>query len=58
MRHRAIPLGLLTIALLCGACKKANRRAPFLASYVVLVFAFVSLPIVVLILYSFHRAGE
>jgi spermidine/putrescine transport system permease protein len=33
------------------------RRAPFLAFYSVLVFAFIYLPIVVLILYSFNRDG-
>jgi spermidine/putrescine transport system permease protein len=33
------------------------RRAPLLSAYAVLVFAFVYLPIVVLILYSFNREG-
>jgi len=33
------------------------RRAPFLAFYSVLVFAFIYLPIVALILYSFNRDG-
>src|SRR6266704_2208001 len=33
------------------------RRAPFLALYATLVFAFIYLPIVVLILYSFNRDG-
>ena len=33
------------------------RRAPFLTFYSVFVFAFIYLPIVVLILYSFHRDG-
>jgi len=35
----------------------ASRRAPLLASYSVLVFAFIYLPIVVLIVYSFNRDG-
>ena len=34
-----------------------TRRSPLLASYAVLVFAFIYLPIVVLILYSFNRDG-
>src|SRR4029077_15726274 len=33
------------------------RRAPLLTAYAPLVFAFVYLPIVVLILYSFNREG-
>ncbi|MGB7470669.1 MAG: hypothetical protein WBW58_14985, partial [Candidatus Acidiferrum sp.] len=33
------------------------RRSPLLAFYAALVFAFVYLPIVVLILYSFNRDG-
>ena len=37
--------------------KPANRRAPLLAIYATLVFAFIYLPIVVLILYSFNRDG-
>ena len=39
--------------------KSANpqRRSPLLAAYAVLVFAFIYLPIVVLILYSFNRDG-
>jgi spermidine/putrescine transport system permease protein len=35
----------------------ATRRAPLLAFYSLLVFAFIYLPIVVLILYSFNRDG-
>src|SRR5690348_15220217 len=34
-----------------------TRRAPLLATYAALVFAFIYLPIVVLILYSFNRDG-
>ena len=34
-----------------------TRRAPLLAIYATLVFAFIYLPIVILILYSFHRDG-
>jgi spermidine/putrescine transport system permease protein len=34
-----------------------NRRSPLLAIYALLVFAFLYLPIVVLILYSFNRDG-
>ena len=39
--------------------KSANpqRRSPLLAAYAVLVFAFIYLPIVVLIVYSFNRDG-
>ena len=33
------------------------QRAPFLASYAVVVFGFIYLPIVVLVLYSFNREG-
>ena len=35
----------------------AKRRAPFLAAYAWLVFAFIYLPIIVLIVYSFNRDG-
>jgi spermidine/putrescine transport system permease protein len=35
----------------------ATRRSPFLTAYSVLVFAFIYLPIVVLVLYSFNRDG-
>jgi len=35
----------------------ATRRSPFLAAYAALVFAFIYLPIVVLIVYSFNRDG-
>ena len=35
----------------------STRRSPFLAFYSTLVFAFIYLPIVVLILYSFNRDG-
>jgi spermidine/putrescine transport system permease protein len=35
----------------------ASRRSPFLGTYALLVFAFLYLPIVVLILYSFNRSG-
>ncbi|MGB2670109.1 MAG: hypothetical protein WAO11_05240, partial [Candidatus Acidiferrum sp.] len=34
-----------------------TSRSPFLALYATLVFAFIYLPIVVLILYSFNRDG-
>jgi len=34
-----------------------QQRAPFLASYTVVVFGFIYLPIVVLVLYSFNREG-
>jgi spermidine/putrescine transport system permease protein len=34
-----------------------NRRSPFLGIYALLVFAFLYLPVVVLILYSFNRDG-
>src|SRR5207302_5109348 len=37
--------------------KPATGRAPLLAIYATLVFAFIYLPIVVLILYSFNRDG-
>ena len=33
------------------------RRAPLLTTYAALVFAFIYLPIVVLIAYSFNREG-
>ena len=33
------------------------QRAPFLASYAIVVFGFIYLPIVVLVLYSFNREG-
>jgi spermidine/putrescine transport system permease protein len=35
----------------------SHQRSPFLTAYAVLVFAFIYLPIVVLILYSFNRDG-
>jgi ABC-type spermidine/putrescine transport system permease subunit II len=35
----------------------ATRRAPLLTAYATLVFAFIYLPIVVLIAYSFNRDG-
>ena len=35
----------------------ATRRAPWLAVYAAAVFAFIYLPIVVLIAYSFNRDG-
>jgi spermidine/putrescine transport system permease protein len=35
----------------------ATRRAPFLGAYTIAVFAFLYLPIVVLILYSFNKDG-
>jgi spermidine/putrescine transport system permease protein len=35
----------------------ATRRSPLLAAYAALVFAFIYLPIVVLVLYSFNRDG-
>src|ERR1700680_2215052 len=35
----------------------ATRRAPLLAAYAWLVFAFIYLPIIVLIVYSFNRDG-
>jgi spermidine/putrescine transport system permease protein len=35
----------------------ANRRSSFLGTYALLVFAFLYLPILVLILYSFNRSG-
>jgi spermidine/putrescine transport system permease protein len=35
----------------------SNQRSPLLTAYAVLVFAFIYLPIVVLILYSFNRDG-
>jgi spermidine/putrescine transport system permease protein len=35
----------------------ATRRAPFLGAYTITVFAFLYLPIVVLILYSFNKDG-
>ena len=35
----------------------SRRRAPLLTIYSALVFAFIYLPIVVLILYSFNRDG-
>src|ERR1700730_8802036 len=34
-----------------------TRRSPLLAMYAALVFAFIYLPVVVLILYSFNRDG-
>src|SRR5260370_1398124 len=35
----------------------AMRRSPLLAIYAVLVFAFIYLPIIVLVVYSFNRDG-
>ena len=35
----------------------ATRRSPLLAAYALLVFAFIYLPIVVLVVYSFNREG-
>ena len=35
----------------------ATRRAPVLGAYTIAVFAFLYLPIVVLILYSFNKDG-
>jgi len=35
----------------------ANRRSPLLACYAAMVFAFIYLPIVVLVVYSFNRDG-
>lgn len=35
----------------------ASRRSPWLAAYSILVFAFIYLPIVVLVVYSFNRDG-
>lgn len=35
----------------------ANSRSPLLAAYAALVFAFIYLPIVVLVVYSFNRGG-
>src|SRR3982075_2450518 len=35
----------------------SHQRSPFLTAYAVLVFAFIYLPIVVLVLYSFNRDG-
>src|ERR1700752_2069874 len=37
--------------------KASTRRAPLLMAYSVVVFAFIYLPIVVLIVYSFNRDG-
>ena len=37
--------------------KSPTRRSPLLAIYAALVFAFIYLPLVVLILYSFNRDG-
>ncbi|HMI50881.1 MAG TPA: ABC transporter permease [Candidatus Saccharimonadales bacterium] len=39
------------------SASRATRRAPFLTLYALVVFAFIYLPIVVLILYSFNRDG-
>jgi spermidine/putrescine transport system permease protein len=39
------------------SAKSPNRGAPFLTVYAAFVFAFVYLPIVVLVLYSFNRDG-
>ena len=39
------------------AASHANRRSPILGTYALLVFAFLYLPIVVLIVYSFNRTG-
>jgi spermidine/putrescine transport system permease protein len=39
------------------AARRKSTRAPVLAAYSVLVFAFLYLPIVVLIVYSFNRSG-
>jgi len=36
---------------------RSQQSAPFLASYAVVVFGFIYLPIVVLVLYSFNREG-
>src|ERR1700693_4554424 len=40
-----------------SAAATSARRAPLLALYAALVFAFIYLPIVVLVLYSFNRDG-
>jgi spermidine/putrescine transport system permease protein len=39
------------------AISHANRRSPILGTYAFLVFAFLYLPIVVLVVYSFNRTG-
>jgi spermidine/putrescine transport system permease protein len=39
------------------AVSHANRRSPILGTYALLVFAFLYLPIVVLVVYSFNRTG-
>jgi len=39
------------------AASHANRRSPILGTYALLVFAFLYLPIVVLVVYSFNRTG-
>jgi len=39
------------------AASYANRRSPILGTYALLVFAFLYLPIVVLVVYSFNRTG-
>jgi spermidine/putrescine transport system permease protein len=39
------------------ATSHANRRSPILGTYALLVFAFLYLPIVVLVVYSFNRTG-
>jgi spermidine/putrescine transport system permease protein len=40
-----------------SAAAATTRRAPLLAAYATLVFAFIYLPIVVLVVYSFNRDG-
>src|SRR6185437_15663057 len=64
---RLYPAHYAFAALLCRTPRKAlvvqmsrkspTRRSPLLAIYAGLVFAFIYLPIVVLILYSFNRDG-
>jgi spermidine/putrescine transport system permease protein len=39
------------------ANKQANGHSPFLGAYAFLVFAFLYLPIIVLVVYSFNRSG-
>src|SRR5260370_1263731 len=53
LHHRAARKALV----LPMSAPNSARRAPFLTAYAALVFAFVYLPIVVLIAYSFNRDG-
>src|SRR5580692_7879806 len=58
-RHPALPhrAPRKKVGLPMSTSRSTTRRAPLLATYAILVFAFLYLPIAVLILYSFNRDG-